>query len=87
MEIVIAMLNCFFLQPHTHTHPSCVFFSSYLNLDGPAEVGHVDVEGDVVMISEVKLFAGETVSVLLDVGSRYDRHLFTRDGTSCERQT
>lgn len=49
---------------------------SNLDLDWPAEVGHVDVEGDVVMKSEVELFAGETVSVLLDVGSRYDRHLF-----------
>lgn len=31
-------------------------FSSYLDLDWPAEVGHVDVKGDVVVKPEVKLF-------------------------------
>ena len=60
--------------------------SSYLDLDWPAEVGHVHVEGDVVMEPEVELFTGETVSVLFDVGPRYDGHLLTGDGASCGRQ-
>lgn len=59
---------------------------AHLDLDGPAEVGHVDVEGDVVVESEIKLLTGETVSVLLDVGPRYDGHFLTRDGSSCQRQ-
>lgn len=48
-----------------------------LDLDWPAEVGHVDVEGDVVVESEVELLAGKAVSVLLDVGPGYDGHLLT----------
>lgn len=50
--------------------------ASNLDLDWPAEVGHIDVEGDVVVKSEVELFTRETVTVLLDVGPRYDGHLF-----------
>lgn len=57
----------------------------YLDLDGPGEVGHVDVEGDVVVKPEVELLTGEAVAVLLDVGPRYDGHLLARDGPGCRR--
>lgn len=59
--------------------------NSYLDLDGPGEVGHVDVEGDVVVQPEVELLTGEAVAVLLDVGPRYDGHLLAWDGPSCRR--
>lgn len=49
----------------------------YLDLDWPAEVGHIHVEGDVVVKSEVKLFTQETVTVLFNVHPRYDGHLLT----------
>lgn len=58
----------------------------YLDLDWPAEVGHIHVEGDVVVKSEVKLFTRETVTVLFNVHPRYDGHLLTWDGSSCEEQ-
>lgn len=51
----------------------------YLNLDWPAEVSHVNVEGDVVVKSEVELLAREAVAVLLNVGPGYDWHLFAWD--------
>lgn len=54
--------------------------AAHLDLVRPAEVGHVDVEGDVVVEAEVELLTGETVPVLLDVGPRYDGHLLPRDG-------
>lgn len=57
------------------THPS-LLQDPDLDLDWPAEVGHVDIEGDVVVKSEVELFEGEAVTVLLDVGPRDDWHLF-----------
>lgn len=56
-----------------------------LDLDWPTEVGHVDIEGDVVVNPEVKLFTGKAVTVLLNVGPGYDRHLLPRDGASCRR--
>lgn len=52
----------------------------HLDLDWPAEVGHVDIEGDVVVDPEVKLLAGKAVTVLLNVGLGYDGHLLPRDG-------
>lgn len=54
--------------------------NSHLDLDGPGEVGHVDVEGDVVVKPEVELLTGEAVSVLLNVGPGYDGHLLAWDG-------
>lgn len=58
-----------------------------LDLDRPAEVGHVDVEGDVVVESEVELLEGEAVAVLLDVGPGDDGHLLPRDGSGCGKET
>lgn len=81
---------CFWVQV-TQNDPAGQIYSispyaSYLDLDWPAEVGHIDIEGDVVVKSEVKLFTGEAVSVLLDIGPGYDGHLFAWDGTSCEKE-
>lgn len=59
----------------------------HLDLDRPAEVGHVHIEGDVVVKLEVELFAGETVTVLVDVGPRDDGHLLAGDGARCEGHT
>lgn len=36
--------------------------------------------------SEVELLTREAVTVLLDVGPRYDGHLLARDGAGCEKQ-
>lgn len=36
--------------------------------------------------SEVELLTREAVTVLLDVGPRYDGHLLARDGAGCETQ-
>lgn len=49
--------------------------ASYLDLDWPAEVCHINIEGDIVVKSEVELLTREAVAVLLDVGPGYDRHL------------
>lgn len=53
---------------------------SHLDLDRPAEVGDVHVEGDVVVAAEVELLTGEAVAVLLNVASEDDGHLLTGDG-------
>lgn len=36
--------------------------------------------------SEVELLTREAVTVLFDVGPRYDGHLLARDGAGCKKQ-
>lgn len=58
----------------------------YLDLDWPAEVCHVNIEGDVVVKAEVEFLTREAVVVLFDAGPCCNWHLFSRDGPSCEKE-
>ena len=67
---------------HEVRHP----VPTHLDLDRPAEVGDIDVEGDVVVVSEVELLTGEAVAVLLDVAPGHDGHLLAGNGPGLTRK-
>lgn len=69
-------MSCLFSYIPVFTGSCPLAQASYLDFDWPAEVGHIDVEGDIVVKSEVELLAREAVAVLLNVGPGYDWHLF-----------
>lgn len=56
--------------------------TSYLNFDGPGEITNVNKESDIWVVTKIKLLIREAIFVLLDVGFRNNRHLFSSLGSS-----
>lgn len=56
--------------------------TSYLNFDGPGEITDINKESDILVVAKIKLLIREAIFVLLNVGFRNNRHLFSSLGSS-----
>lgn len=65
-------------------HKIAVLGEGNLNFDGPGEITDINKESDILVVAKIKLLIREAIFVLLNVGFRNNRHLFSSLGSSCE---